>query len=281
MLKEDETDLNESDVTAQKIGYVLHKRRIKKLKRERNRGANYWEVTQTALDAWARAYGLGSILHDAPMGDAELHTSARVSAPSANEGEREVFWLRPWPARPSWQPRCRGRAAAAGGGAPGAMPAWLQAALVEHRTEVLALLEPKVGAGESLLAVSTPNENCPVTPDERAKPPFGVILSGSTPSASPCSEDSEESCLVKHEDSSLEVRGRGSWLANPLRVTLAAQEAHCRHAKVGTGRAIRIPLDDLVYGDFLARHKLRIVGGTAYPDGRTYRPTIYLADDAG
>jgi hypothetical protein len=45
--------------------------------------------------------------------------------------------------------------------------------------------------------------------------------------------------------------------------------------------AMRIPLDDLVYGDYLVRHKLRIVGGTAYPDGRTYRPTIYLADDAG
>jgi hypothetical protein len=43
----------------------------------------------------------------------------------------------------------------------------------------------------------------------------------------------------------------------------------------------RIPLDDLVYGDFLAQHKLRIVGGTAYPDGRHFRPTIYLVDDAG
>jgi hypothetical protein len=41
----------------------------------------------------------------------------------------------------------------------------------------------------------------------------------------------------------------------------------------------RIPLDDLVYGDFLARNKLRIVGGAAYPDGRTFRPTLYLADD--
>jgi hypothetical protein len=41
----------------------------------------------------------------------------------------------------------------------------------------------------------------------------------------------------------------------------------------------RIPLDDLVYGDFLARHRLRIVGGAAYPDGVTFRPTLYLADD--
>jgi hypothetical protein len=48
---------------------------------------------------------------------------------------------------------------------------------------------------------------------------------------------------------------------------------------VGPEGTLRIPLDDLVYGDFLARNKLRIVGGTAYPDGRTYRPTIYLADD--
>jgi hypothetical protein len=45
------------------------------------------------------------------------------------------------------------------------------------------------------------------------------------------------------------------------------------------GGTVRIPLDDLVHGDFLERNRLRIVGGTAYPDGRTYRPTIYLADD--
>jgi hypothetical protein len=43
------------------------------------------------------------------------------------------------------------------------------------------------------------------------------------------------------------------------------------------GATVRIPLDDLVYGDFLERNGLRIVNGTAYPDGRTYRPTIYLA----
>jgi hypothetical protein len=50
--------------------------------------------------------------------------------------------------------------------------------------------------------------------------------------------------------------------------------------QVGPGETLRIPLDDLVYGDFLERHKLRVVGGTAYPDGHTYRPTIYLADEA-
>jgi hypothetical protein len=47
----------------------------------------------------------------------------------------------------------------------------------------------------------------------------------------------------------------------------------------GPGGRRRIPLDELVYGDFLARHRLRIVGGTAYPDGHTFRPTLYLADD--
>jgi hypothetical protein len=42
---------------------------------------------------------------------------------------------------------------------------------------------------------------------------------------------------------------------------------------------VRIPLDDPVYGDFLERNRLRIVGGTAFPDGHTFRPTIYLAAD--
>lgn len=41
----------------------------------------------------------------------------------------------------------------------------------------------------------------------------------------------------------------------------------------------RIPLDDLVVGDYLARHKLRIVDGAAFPDGRNFRPTIYLVND--
>jgi hypothetical protein len=51
-------------------------------------------------------------------------------------------------------------------------------------------------------------------------------------------------------------------------------------ATLDAGAAVRIPLDDLVCGDFLERNRLRIVGGTAYPGGRTYRPTLYLADDA-
>jgi hypothetical protein len=99
ILKEDESELSEGDVTTQKIGHVLHKRRIKKLKRERNRGANYWEVSQAALDAWARAYGLRGVLDDAPMHDTELHPSedisviGAISAISAHEGKREVFWI--------------------------------------------------------------------------------------------------------------------------------------------------------------------------------------------
>jgi len=36
------------------------------------------------------------------------------------------------------------------------------------------------------------------------------------------------------------------------------------------------PLDDL-HG-YLARHKLRVVGGTTSPDGRRFRPILYLAD---
>jgi hypothetical protein len=99
IVKEEESDLNESDVTAQKIGYVLHKRRIKRLKRERNRGAHHWEVTQGALDAWARAYGFRGVLNDVSVDDAELHPAEDVGAVGAsgavgaNEEEREVFWL--------------------------------------------------------------------------------------------------------------------------------------------------------------------------------------------
>jgi hypothetical protein len=99
ILKEDESELGEGEATTLRIGHVLHKRRIKKLKRERNRGANYWEVTQTALDAWARAYGLRGVLEDASFSEAKLHPSEEISAISATsvisaaKGEREVFWL--------------------------------------------------------------------------------------------------------------------------------------------------------------------------------------------
>jgi hypothetical protein len=63
------------------------------------------------------------------------------------------------------------------------------------------------------------------------------------------------------------------------RVPTSREDDPCRD--IEPGGTLRIPLDDLVYGDFLERHGLRIVGGTAYPDGRTFRPTIYLADVAG
>jgi hypothetical protein len=120
------------------------------------------------------------------------------------------------------------RVAAVGGrlrveASPGAAPAWLLAALVEQKAELLALLE--TGAAETAPAALLASG----AGDVPASPPLPVSVSPPLP-ASPD----------------------------------------------GT---LRIPLDDLVYGDFLARHKLRIVDGTAYPDGRTYRPTIYLAED--
>ena len=68
-------------------------------------------------------------------------------------------------------------------------------------------------------------------------------------------------------------------MSPPTVATEKAPPAPRLRGEVGTGKTLRIPLDDLVYGDFLARHKLRIVDGTAYPDGRSYRPAIYLADD--
>jgi hypothetical protein len=73
----------------------------------------------------------------------------------------------------------------------------------------------------------------------------------------------------------------GTGESPPTVATEKAPPAPRLRGEVGTGETLRIPLDDLVYGDFLARHKLRIVDGTAHPDGRSYRPTIYLADDAG
>ena len=108
---------------------------------------------------------------------------------------------------------------------PGAAPAWLLAALVEQKAELLASLEPETGAAEAAPAALLASG----AGDVAASPPLPI-------SASP-----------------------------PL--------------PVGPEGRLRISLDDLVYGDFLARHNLRIVGGTAYPNGRTYRPTIYLAED--
>jgi hypothetical protein len=106
---------------------------------------------------------------------------------------------------------------------PGAAPAWLLAALVEHRAKLLAWLE--AGAAETAPAALRASG----AGDVPASPPLPVPASPPLP--------------------------------------------------VGPGGTIRIPLDDLVLGDFLARNKLRVVDGAAYPDGRTYRPTIYLAED--
>ena len=117
---------------------------------------------------------------------------------------------------------------------PGAAPAWLLAALVEQKAELLASLEPETGAAETAPAALLASG----AGDVPASPPLPVSVSPPLPiSASP-----------------------------PL--------------PVGPEGRLRISLDDLVYGDFLARHNLRIVGGTAYPDWRIYRPTIYLADEA-
>lgn len=40
----------------------------------------------------------------------------------------------------------------------------------------------------------------------------------------------------------------------------------------------RIPLDDL--SDYLARNNLRVVGGTARPDGKAFRPLLFLTENA-
>jgi hypothetical protein len=118
---------------------------------------------------------------------------------------------------------------------PGAAAAWLLAALVEHRAELLALPEPETGAAEAA--------------------PAGLPASAAADLPT----------------------GPG----DPLRVPASRSPQGFRGAPLpaAPARRGRIPLDDLVYGDYLARNKLRIVGGTAYPDGRTFRPTLYLADD--
>jgi TubC N-terminal docking domain len=118
---------------------------------------------------------------------------------------------------------------------PGAAPAWLLAALVEHRAELLALAELETGAVETA--------------------PAALLVSGSGDIPTSLGE---HLCVTASRTPQV-VRGA------PL--------------PVGPEGTLRIPLDDLVYGDFLARHKPRIVDGTAHPDGRTYRPTIYLTDE--
>ncbi len=157
ILKDDESDLTAGDVTVQKIGQVLHKQRIKKLKRERNRGAHHWEITQAALEERGIAVAAegGRLKVDAPAG---------------------------------------------------AITPDLRQALAEHKPALLAHLG---GAN----AGASAREELPTFPK--------------------------------------------SWQLY----------------------FYRIPLDDL--DGFHARYHLRVVDGTAFPDGRAFRPTIYLADDAG
>jgi TubC N-terminal docking domain len=91
--------------------------------------------------------------------------------------------------------------------------------------------------------------------------------------------------LTEHKAELLTLLERDVGIGDSSRAEPTSGE-NCPPTEVGAegmlhippGGTIRIPLDDLACGDFLARHKLRIVGGAAYPDGRTYRPTIYLAD---
>jgi len=126
---------------------------------------------------------------------------------------------------------------------PGAAPAWLLAALVEQKAELLASLEPETGAAETAPAALRASG----AGDVPACPPLPIPVSPSLPiSVSP-----------------------------PLPIPVPPP------LPVGPEGTLRIPLDDLVLGDFLERNRLRILDGTAYPDGRTYRPTIYLADDTG
>jgi TubC N-terminal docking domain len=125
---------------------------------------------------------------------------------------------------------------------PGALAPWLQAALVERRAALLALPEPEGGAAE------------PEPEGGAAEPAPAAIRAtgaGDVPASPPL----------------------------PISASRTPQVVRGASLPVGPEGTLRIPLDDLVYGDFLERNKLRIVGGAAYPDGRTFRPTIFLADD--
>jgi len=133
---------------------------------------------------------------------------------------------------------------------PGAMPAWLQAAMLEHRAKLLALLAPETGAART--APPAPPASAAVDVPTAQGEQLPVSTSPPLPVSSPL----------------------------PVPVSPSLPISTSPPLPIGPEGALRIPLDDLVYGDFLARHNLRVVGGAAYPDGRHYRPTIYLADDA-
>jgi hypothetical protein len=84
-----------------------------------------------------------------------------------------------------------------------------------------------------------------------------------------------EKLCAKNAPTSPEVGAAGAVGA----VGAVAEETPCTPTGVGPVNPSRIPLNDLAHGDYLERNKLRVVGGTPYPDGRTFRPTIYLAED--
>jgi len=58
IIEEDNLDIAEADVTAQKIGKVLHKMRVRKPPRPGGKGPRKWQPTLPELQRWARAYGL-------------------------------------------------------------------------------------------------------------------------------------------------------------------------------------------------------------------------------
>jgi hypothetical protein len=128
---------------------------------------------------------------------------------------------------------------------PGAAPGWLLAALAEHRALLLALPEPETGAAETA--------------------PAALLVSRAGDVTTGLGEHPRVLELVQHD----------------IFVSRTPHVVRLTPLPAGPEGTLRIPLDDLVYGDFLARHRQRIVDGAAYPDGRTYRPTIYLADDSG
>jgi hypothetical protein len=69
---------------------------------------------------------------------------------------------------------------------------------------------------------------------------------------------------------------RQALVANKPALLAWLNRANARSEPEAAPTIHRIPLDDL--RGYLAQHKLRVVGGTASPDGRRFRPMLYLAD---
>jgi hypothetical protein len=67
----------------------------------------------------------------------------------------------------------------------------------------------------------------------------------------------------------LQVKAPSGSLTDDLRQALVERKAALL---IRLGGVIRINLDDLVYGDYLARHHLRVTGGQSEP------PRLYLTD---